>query len=60
MGKGHETDNAHRLTRNRLALSHNRNIQLPTEIAQCDRLRYLNLRWNKLRAFPDAVRCTCT
>ncbi|CAK1362557.1 uncharacterized protein RHO25_007185 [Cercospora beticola] len=39
----------------RLALSHNRNIQLPTEIAQCDRLRYLNLRWNKLRAFPEAV-----
>ncbi|USW58596.1 Putative RAM signaling pathway, SOG2, leucine-rich repeat domain superfamily [Septoria linicola] len=39
----------------RLALSHNRNIQLAPEIVQCDRLRYLNLRWNKLRAFPEAV-----
>ncbi|KAK4610501.1 Leucine-rich repeat-containing protein sog2 [Fulvia fulva] len=39
----------------RLALSHNPRIQIPLEIAQCDKLRYLNLRWNKLRKFPDAV-----
>jgi hypothetical protein len=42
----------------RLALSHNPRISLPLEIAQCDRLRYLNLRWNKLRHFPEAVRRT--
>ncbi|EME44713.1 hypothetical protein DOTSEDRAFT_72243 [Dothistroma septosporum NZE10] len=39
----------------RLALSHNPRIQIPLEIAQCDKLRYLNLRWNKLRKFPQAV-----
>lgn len=39
----------------RLALSHNPHITLPLEIGQCDRLRYLNLRWNKLKHFPDAV-----
>ncbi|SMR60987.1 unnamed protein product [Zymoseptoria tritici ST99CH_1A5] len=39
----------------RLALSHNPRIALPIEIGQCDRLRYLNLRWNKLRQFPMAV-----
>ncbi|KAF2158603.1 hypothetical protein M409DRAFT_61496 [Zasmidium cellare ATCC 36951] len=39
----------------RLAVSHNPRISLPVEIYQCDRLRYLNLRWNKLRQFPDAV-----
>lgn len=43
------------LTVDRLALSHNPHITLPLEIGQCDRLRYLNLRWNKLKHFPDAV-----
>lgn len=45
-----------RLTAFRLALSHNPRIALPLEIGQCDRLRYLNLRWNKLQHFPEAVR----
>nr|POE52091.1 leucine-rich repeat-containing protein sog2 [Quercus suber] len=39
----------------RLALSHNPQITLPTQIVQCDRLRYLNLRWNQLKLFPEAV-----
>lgn len=50
----------HMLTLTRLAVSHNPRISLPTEIGQCDRLRYLNLRWNKLRQFPDAVRWRVT
>ena len=41
---------------NRLALSHNPSCLLPREIVQCDRLRYLNLRWNKLELFPAVVR----
>jgi hypothetical protein len=40
----------------RLALSHNASCILPLELAQCDRLRYLNMRWNKLDHFPTAVR----
>lgn len=39
----------------RLALSHNPQIAVPTQIVQCDRLRYLNLRWNQLKYFPDAI-----
>lgn len=39
----------------RLALSHNPSIALPHEIVQCDRLRYLNLRWNGLRQFPEVL-----
>ncbi|KAF2765717.1 hypothetical protein EJ03DRAFT_377553 [Teratosphaeria nubilosa] len=39
----------------RLALSHNPQIQVPSEIVQCDRLRYLNIRWNQLKVFPEAV-----
>ncbi|CAK4026800.1 Leucine-rich repeat-containing sog2 [Lecanosticta acicola] len=39
----------------RLALSHNPRISIPLAIGQCDRLRYLNLRWNKLKHFPEAV-----
>jgi len=41
----------------RLALSHNPQIAVPSQIVQCDRLRYLNIRWNQLRYFPEAVRC---
>lgn len=40
----------------RLALSHNPQIAVPSQIVQCNRLRYLNIRWNKLRHFPEAVR----
>jgi hypothetical protein len=40
----------------RLALSHNANCKLPSELVQCDRLRYLNMRWNKLDRFPTVVR----
>jgi hypothetical protein len=39
----------------RLALSHNPQMAVPTQIIQCDRLRYLNLRWNSLKYFPDAI-----
>ncbi|KAK5134258.1 hypothetical protein LTR08_006802 [Meristemomyces frigidus] len=39
----------------RLALSHNPQIAVPSQIIQCDRLRYLNLRWNQLKYFPEAV-----
>jgi Leucine-rich repeat (LRR) protein len=39
----------------RLALSHNPQIAVPTQIIQCDRLRYLNLRWNSLKYFPEAI-----
>lgn len=39
----------------RLALSHNPQIAVPTQIVQCDRLRYLNLRWNHLKYFPEAI-----
>ncbi|EMC97600.1 hypothetical protein BAUCODRAFT_122033 [Baudoinia panamericana UAMH 10762] len=39
----------------RLALSHNVQIAIPTQIVQCGRLRYLNLRGNQLRHFPEAV-----
>ncbi|KAK3113985.1 RAM signaling network component [Teratosphaeriaceae sp. CCFEE 6253] len=39
----------------RLALSHNPQIAVPTQIVLCDRLRYLNIRWNQLKQFPDAV-----
>ncbi|KAM0715280.1 hypothetical protein Q7P37_008778 [Cladosporium fusiforme] len=39
----------------RLALSHNPQIAVPTQIIQCDRLRYLNLRWNQLKHFPEAI-----
>lgn len=39
----------------RLALSHNPSIAVPREIVQCNRLRYLNLRWNGLRQFPEAI-----
>jgi hypothetical protein len=39
----------------RLALSHNPSCILPSEVVRCDRLRYLNLRWNKLDRFPTVV-----
>ncbi|KYG49080.1 hypothetical protein M433DRAFT_82746 [Acidomyces richmondensis BFW] len=39
----------------RLALSHNPQISVPPQIVQCDRLRYLNIRWNNLKYFPEAV-----
>ncbi|KAK4549610.1 hypothetical protein LTR36_004911 [Oleoguttula mirabilis] len=39
----------------RLALSHNPQIAVPSQIVQCDRLRYLNIRWNQLKHFPTAV-----
>ncbi|KAK5127644.1 hypothetical protein LTR85_006985 [Meristemomyces frigidus] len=39
----------------RLALSHNPQIAVPSQIVQCDRLRYLNIRWNQLKHFPHAV-----
>lgn len=44
-----------RLTTCRLALSHNPQIAVPSQIVQCDRLRYLNIRWNQLKYFPEAV-----
>ncbi|KAK3632373.1 RAM signaling network component [Elasticomyces elasticus] len=39
----------------RLALSHNPQIAVPSQIVLCDRLRYLNIRWNQLKHFPEAV-----
>lgn len=45
-------------SRRRLALSHNPCISVPPQIAQCERLRYLNIRWNQLVDFPGAVRVT--
>ena len=39
----------------RLALSHNPQIAVPSQIVQCDRLRYLNIRWNQLTQFPETV-----
>lgn len=44
-----------RLTGGRLALSHNPQISVPSQIVQCDRLRYLNIRWNQLSVFPESV-----
>lgn len=43
------------LMRCRLALSHNAHRTLPIEFGLCKGLRYLNLRWNRLAHFPDAV-----
>ncbi|TKA73107.1 hypothetical protein B0A55_04840 [Friedmanniomyces simplex] len=39
----------------RLALSHNPQVAIPSQIVLCDRLRYLNIRWNQLKHFPEAV-----
>ncbi|GAB7365235.1 hypothetical protein MBLNU230_g6320t1 [Neophaeotheca triangularis] len=39
----------------RLALAHNPDLSVPRQIVQCNRLRYLNLRWNELTHFPEAV-----
>ncbi|KAK4996382.1 RAM signaling network component [Elasticomyces elasticus] len=39
----------------RLALSHNHQIFLPPQFAQCARLRYLNIRWNQLKTVPDVI-----
>ncbi|KAK5171328.1 RAM signaling network component [Saxophila tyrrhenica] len=39
----------------RLALSHNPSVALPSQIVECERIRYLNIRWNDLERFPDVV-----
>lgn len=40
----------------RLALSHNLLASLPSRLIECKRLRYLNVRYNAMREFPEAVR----
>lgn len=40
----------------RLALSHNLLASLPLRLIECKRLRYLNVRYNAMREFPEAVR----
>jgi Leucine-rich repeat (LRR) protein len=42
----------------RLALSHNLLSTLPTRLVECQRLRYLNVRYNAMREIPEAVRPT--
>lgn len=39
----------------RLALSHNLLASLPLRLIECKRLRYLNVRYNAMREFPEAV-----
>jgi hypothetical protein len=39
----------------RLALSHNVLSTLPLRLVECKRLRYLNVRYNAMREFPEAV-----
>jgi hypothetical protein len=39
----------------RLALSHNLLASLPSRLIECKRLRYLNVRYNAMREFPEAV-----
>lgn len=39
----------------RLALSHNLLATLPLRLIECKRLRYLNVRYNAMREFPEAV-----
>lgn len=56
MRKQGETSTNLRLTHcRRLALSHNPSLVIPHSIALCSRLFYLNLRWNDLTTFPEAV-----
>ncbi|KAF2269281.1 hypothetical protein CC78DRAFT_529502 [Lojkania enalia] len=43
------------LTPSRLALSHNLLTTLPIRLAECKRLRYLNVRYNSIREIPDAI-----
>ncbi|KAF2178082.1 hypothetical protein K469DRAFT_600717 [Zopfia rhizophila CBS 207.26] len=39
----------------RLALAHNLLTTLPLRLAECKRLRYLNVRYNLMREIPDAI-----
>ncbi|KAF2872433.1 RAM signaling pathway protein-domain-containing protein [Massariosphaeria phaeospora] len=39
----------------RLALSHNLLSTLPSRIIECQRLRYLNVRYNAMREIPDCI-----
>ncbi|KAJ4294269.1 RAM signaling network component [Kalmusia sp. IMI 367209] len=39
----------------RLALSHNLLTTLPSRLIECQRLRYLNVRYNAMREIPDAI-----
>ncbi|KAF2737319.1 cell morphogenesis protein-like protein Sog2 [Polyplosphaeria fusca] len=39
----------------RLALSHNQLTTLPFRLAECRRLRYLNVRYNSMREIPPAI-----
>ncbi|KAK5117512.1 hypothetical protein LTR85_008897 [Meristemomyces frigidus] len=38
-----------------LALSHNRRLQVPTELMDLRKLIYVNIRWCRLKQFPEAV-----
>ena len=42
----------------RLQLAHNLIWQIPPRIVECTPLKYLNLRANRLKEFPKAVRQT--
>lgn len=44
----------------RLAISHNLLSTLPRRLAECRRLRYLNIRYNAIREFPEAVCKFCS
>ncbi|KAF1949049.1 hypothetical protein CC80DRAFT_540596 [Byssothecium circinans] len=39
----------------RLAISHNRLVDVPKSMAMCYRLRYLNIRYNQLKTFPKPI-----
>ncbi|QDS76508.1 hypothetical protein FKW77_005645 [Venturia effusa] len=39
----------------RLAISHNRLVTFPIKLAECSRLRYLNVRYNALKEVPQAI-----
>jgi len=54
--KSTEGGRRRRLTISRLALSHNPSVALPSQIVDCERIRYLNIRWNDLDRFPEVVR----
>jgi hypothetical protein len=44
------------MCKNRLAISHNRVSAFPARLAECKRLRYLNVRYNHLKEVPRPVR----
>ena len=41
----------------RLALAHNLLSSFPSSLASCSRLRYLNVRYNSFKEFPEEVCC---